>query len=383
MLLDGIFWAFLALAVPLYWVIPARARSAALLAASLLFLAWHVPVHVAVVLLVAMGVRRAAAATRPTVSLLVAGLIAYLACLKYAPPADWITGGAAPLGVSYVTFKLIHYVIDRRRGALEEPSWVDYLLWVFFVPIFPAGPIERIEHFVGEREERWSRDSLVEGLTRVIYGLIKLFVINRLVVLQVSRRFFEAENPADFVEVLPTVGTGAAWGFVVCRYLFVYLDFSAYTDLAIGTSRLFGFRILENFRWPVLATSIGDFWKRWHMTLSGWCQRYVYLSVLARSRQPYLAILATFLVMGLWHGVSWNWVLWGLYHSVGVGLFVTWQKWKRERLGNRPTTMPGRVAGWAATFAFVAGAQAATIPAGMDDSIGISLRIFGRLLGIG
>ena len=117
---------------------------------------------------------------------------------------------------------------------------------------------------------------------------------------------------------IDTIAIWKVWGFLALTYLYAYLDFSAYTDIAIGASRLFGIKIMENFNFPILAINISDFWKRWHMTLAGWCQTYIYMPVMARTRTPYAAVFATFTMMGLWHGATAGWLLWGLYHATGV-----------------------------------------------------------------
>ncbi|MBL8820282.1 MAG: hypothetical protein JNL58_29935, partial [Planctomyces sp.] len=114
-------------------------------------------------------------------------------------------------------------------------------------------------------------------------------------------------------------------------FLKLYFDFSGYSDLSIGAARLFGIQLMENFNWPVLAPNIGQFWRRWHMSLGAWCQAYIYMPVLGRWRNPYVSAYATMLVMGLWHAGSWSYVFWGLYHATGLSLFLTWTRFKARR----------------------------------------------------
>jgi alginate O-acetyltransferase complex protein AlgI len=109
------------------------------------------------------------------------------------------------------------------------------------------------------------------------------------------------------------------------------MDFSAYSDIAIGASRLFGIRIMENFDFPILAQNIANFWQRWHMTLGRWCQSYVYMPMIGLTRNPYIAVYCTWLAIGLWHAGSLNWVFWGLYHGTGVAIFVAWGRFKRRK----------------------------------------------------
>jgi alginate O-acetyltransferase complex protein AlgI len=191
-------------------------------------------------------------------------------------------------------------------------------------------------------------------------------------VASVLERFGGAEHA---VRYLGEISTGRAWFICGLIYLQVYLDFSAYTDLAIGTSRLFGFRIMENFRWPIFATSIGGFWTRWHRTLAGWCQAYIYMPLLGLTRNPYLAVYAAFTAIGIWHAGSLAFLLWGIYHSTGVAVYHLW----RRRGGRLARRFPGRVGGWILTQLFVIGSFAITLPgAGQDGREG--LRVLAKLL---
>ena len=162
-------------------------------------------------------------------------------------------------------------------------------------------------------------------------------------------------------------------------FLYVYMDFSAYSDIAIGSSRLFGIRIMENFNWPIFAQNIGDFWRRWHMTLAGWCQTYVYLPTIGLSRNPFLAVYATFLAIGLWHAGSINYACWGLYHATGVAVFQIWQRFKRRRGWVFLDHNPWHLLGIPITFLFVTGSFAFTVPHGVGTAYD-GLRIFLKLL---
>ncbi len=146
---------------------------------------------------------------------------------------------------------------------------------------------------------------------------------------------------------------GALWGILALAYVASLLNLSAYTDLAIGTSRLFGFKISENFNYPFIAQSLPDFWRRWHITLSSWCQTYVYSPVLGWSRNPYLALLVSFQVMGLWHAFSVNRVFWGIFHALGVIVASLWHKHARRNKWSWTETPFAIVVAWALTQAFV------------------------------
>src|SRR5262249_40035173 len=156
-----------------------------------------------------------------------------------------------------------HYAIETARGRITDRSLDKFLAYVFLFPIFTAGPIERYDHFLRNLAIRPDGTIIATGLTRIAYGLIKVTIVAK----------FVEHLPGHFLPgptLSPEVATTRqAWGFVVTSYLQEYVNFSAYSDVAIGASLLFGIRIMENFNFPVIATNISDFWRRWHMTLSG------------------------------------------------------------------------------------------------------------------
>ena len=128
------------------------------------------------------------------------------------------------------------------------------------------------------------------------------------------------------------LSVSVVWFFLVCSFLYAYLDFSAYSDLAIGTARLFGFRICENFNYPILKPNLSEFWKSWHMSLSAWCRDYVYLPVLAKTRMPRLALYASMMTIGAWHYVNFNWLVWGALHATGLVVLLYWQQYRKRKL---------------------------------------------------
>ena len=323
---------------------------------------------------------------------LVLSILAYLALHKYIPPLIHSIRGESspsatfwvPLGISYFTFKLLHFVIDVGRRKKREGEMGDFLSYLFLFPAFTAGPIERWDHFRGNRETLATRDQWVGGLTRIAVGIVKKFAIVELIL-----RARLQDLDATTLATSPDAGALAVWGYLILWYLYVYLDFSAYTDIAIGAARLYGIELMENFRWPIFASNIGDFWKRWHMTLASWCQSYVYLPTIGWKRNPYIAVFATFFVIGIWHGASLNWVLWGLYHGAGVAAFLTWSRWKRRR-ASRPVAAPARFAGktiaTVGTFLVVAAgfAFSATHADGHAwDRVPVAFALLGKSIGLG
>jgi alginate O-acetyltransferase complex protein AlgI len=232
-----------------------------------------------------------------------------------------------PLGVSYYTFKLIHYVIEVRRGNIVKHSFQSFACYLFLFPIFTAGPIERYDHFLENIDRTWKLDSVVYGLTRIMHGFIKKFFIGDILI----HHFFGTMNNDLLIQNLREISTPTLWGYLLLMNLYLYMDFSAYSDLAIGTSRLFGIKIMENFNFPIFAHNLQEFWRRWHMSLSGWCQNYIYMPVLGLSRNPHLALYATFIGMGIWHAGTLGRIGWGAYHATGITLYMTWVRYKKKR----------------------------------------------------
>ena len=150
--------------------------------------------------------------------------------------------------------------------------------------------------------------------------------------------------------------------------------------MAIGLSMLFGIRIAENFRFPLLAANLSDFWKRWHISLSSWCQTYIYLPALGITRNPYLAILATFVVMGLWHAISWQWLCWGLWHAFGLMVHLRWRRWTRN--WEMVNTTPYKTTATLLTLLYVSLGCAFSQFHGQAN-IAESLELFSKALGIG
>jgi alginate O-acetyltransferase complex protein AlgI len=205
----------------------------------------------------------------------IVALVGYLAFFKYLPglllalfgdPEDkgqgmaWLHDNVVlPLGISYFTFRFLHYLIDAYRGQLVEHRFIDFALYSVFFPIIPAGPIERLERFLGNASDGFRGEDVAYGVQRIIIGVAKKLVLVDLVLVALLAAGPQAQIQAGS---LAGVHVSAVWWFLIGSFLYAYLDFSAYTDIAVGTSRLFGYRICENFHFPIFQRNLSEFWKR-------------------------------------------------------------------------------------------------------------------------
>ena len=217
-----------------------------------------------------------------------------------------------PIGISFFTFHALSYVIDiyrRKWRATTDPK--DVALYIFFFPQLIAGPILRWSGIAPQLLQRtMSRDLFADGVRRFTGGLAKKMIIANAVAV-----------PADQIFALPAneLPPAVAWFGVLCYTLQIYFDFSGYSDMAVGLGKMFGFTFIENFQFPYLSQSIREFWRRWHISLSSWFRDYLYLPLGGnRVSEPrtYFNLLVVFFLCGLWHGASWTFVAWGLYHGI-------------------------------------------------------------------
>lgn len=225
-----------------------------------------------------------------------------------------------PLGISYYVFKLIHYILESRAETLPQSSFQLFFSYLFLFPAFSAGPIQRFDIFLEQKENHWNSQIIVQGITRITYGLIKQFFLIQRVLGHFNYRMQLPEMTDGISHTLSFYSTTQIWALLLSKYIYIYLNFSAYSDIAIGCCQLWGIKMMENFNFPILASSINEFWRRWHMSLSQWCQNYIFLPVLARSRTPWLALYASFFSIALWHAATPSRIAWGLFYATGVYL---------------------------------------------------------------
>ena len=253
-----------------------------------------------------------------------------------------------PVGISFYTFQTLSYVIDVYRGTMKaEKHFGYYALFVSFFPQLVAGPIERPENLIPQlrKETFFDRTMAVDGLKIMAWGFFKKMIIADYVAQSVNMVY---NRPGAF----------SGFSLVIATFLFavqIYCDFSGYTDIAIGSAKLFGYRLMLNFNSPYFAQSIREFWSRWHISLSSWFKDYVYIP-LGGNRVPFkrhlINLFLTFLISGLWHGANWTFVIWGALH----GLFIVIESLithLNRRKAPKPVTLSSRILKTLVTFTLV------------------------------
>jgi len=326
---------FLPLVLLIYFLSPTRLKNNVLLAASLIFYAWGEKAYVLVMVVSillnyasALLIERFRERKRDRVVLIVS-LVANLGLLvgfKYANfLADNLNillriAGATtitlqpihlPIGISFFTFHAISYVVDvYRREVKADPNPAGIALYITLFSQLVAGPILRYHDVAGQIAKRFvGVDDFAEGVRRFIIGFgKKMLIANTLAV------------PADEIFGLPpgSLTVTIAWLGAICYALQLYFDFSGYSDMAIGLGRMFGFKFNENFNYPYISQSVTEFWRRWHISLSTWFRDYLYIPLGGNrysSARTYGNLLLVFFICGLWHGASWSFIIWGLFHG--------------------------------------------------------------------
>jgi alginate O-acetyltransferase complex protein AlgI len=364
---------------------------------------WQVLIYGALVACFATAIIRAAKGRKYCSIGAVITLLVIFILLKYQPAAIQISrvwrqlngqsikiASAVEIswvGYSYFAFRLLHVLREWQQGRPGTANLKDFILYVIFFPAFTAGPIDRLEHFQKElatRDSREINEDFLEGGKRIGRGLLLKFIL-------ADSLAMIAINPVSATQV---THSGWLWVMVYAYAFRLYFDFSGYTDIAIGISRLMGIRLPENFNRPYLAENVNVFWNRWHMTLTQWFRTYYFNPVTRylRSREKALPAagiilftqLSTMILIALWHGISLNFFLWGVWNGIGLFIHNRWSEWKKDhtkqsddasRRGFTPTVR--RYASILLTFNFIAlGWIWFAIP-----EFSTSLRVFAQLLG--
>lgn len=331
---------FLPAVLAIYYVSPWRIRNLILFLSSLVFYAWGEPVYIVIMLLSTItDYGFGLLLSRPSLSkvqrkwIVVSSMIINLGLLSYFKYADFLiqninellgthiplTELPLPIGISFYTFQSMSYIIDVYKGTSKaQRNWIDFGTFVALFPQLVAGPIVQY-NTIAEQLRARSVDipMFAEGVRRFIIGLAKKVLL--------------ANNIGLLWHTISSTNTDSmpaltAWLGIIAFAFQIYFDFSGYSDMAIGLGLMFGFRFNENFNKPYISQSITDFWRRWHISLSSWFRDYVYIPLGGNRRGLGIQvrnILIVWLLTGIWHGASWNFLLWGLY----FGVILIFEKW--------------------------------------------------------
>ncbi len=359
---------FLPATLLIYYILPDRFRNLCLLAVSLIFYSWGEPIYILLMLFSILlnyisGIlitRTDPQSTAKRRALLISAIVINVGLLFVFKYADFTIGTynllfgkhiellniALPIGISFYTFQAMSYVIDVYRKEVKgNKNIINFAAYITMFPQLIAGPIVRYKTVESElRERKCTLDDFYQGIIRFTVGLgKKVLIANNIAVI--------------FKEIAGTspdkLSTSMAWLAVLAFTLQIYFDFSGYSDMAIGMGRMLGFHFLENFDYPYESKSITEFWRRWHISLSTWFREYVYYPLGGNRKgikRQLINILIVWTLTGLWHGASWNFVLWGFYYAVILILEKLFLKKVLDKIPNifgRLYTIIAFVIGWA------------------------------------
>jgi alginate O-acetyltransferase complex protein AlgI len=365
--LEQWFWIFAGIAVPVYWLCPRALKLYWLLAASAVF-HYHFAGPAGMAPIIALGI------VTFGVALVVAGgghrwlfhtmwmvLVGTLVFYKYGdfalanartalaavhvglPPwlATW-KQPVAPLGISFFVFEFVHYLYEVRvhqREPIRNPF--KFAVFAIFFPCLAAGPIKRFPDFVPQLATLRSPApaAVWPGVQRIIRGLFKKICIADLLV----------EYIVVF-EKLPEFNAPIVIALAILQGFRIYYDFSGYSDIAIGLAQLLNLRVPENFDRPYFSTSLQEFWRRWHMSLSSWIRDYIYIPLGGNRAHRVFNLLTAMVLCGLWHGAAWNFALWGVYHGVGLAAEAGVRRLRPTLFDDGPVQ---RGVGWLICYAYV------------------------------
>ncbi len=371
------FAIFLPVVFCLYWLIPGKwlqIRNVLLLVASYFFYGWWDPRFLILIAFSSLvdfwASYRMGSTTNPATrkALLVVSIVVNLGMLLFFKYYNFFAQNLAdaftlfgknlnvrslhiilPVGISFYTFQTMSYSIDVYRNKLKPgKDALAFFTYVSFFPQLVAGPIERATHLLPQfsQAKSFQSESIRVGIKYIIWGLFKKMVI--------------ADNCAVYVnDAFAHYSSLNASTLVIASVLFsfqVYGDFSGYSDIAIGSARLFGFHLQQNFALPFFAADIADFWRRWHISLTTWVNEYIYTPLVIRMRYwnrsgVVLSVVITFFILGLWHGANWNFILFGLMHGVAISAELLTRKYRKNLISKLPAWFSYTL-GMGFTFAF-------------------------------
>ncbi|PWK79873.1 D-alanyl-lipoteichoic acid acyltransferase DltB (MBOAT superfamily) [Mucilaginibacter oryzae] len=355
-----LFLLFFLIVTPVYYLLPHKARWGWLLAASCYFYMYFKPVYILIIFftivvdyIAGILIERSEGSKRKLFLILsLTANIGVLAFYKYFnflaeninfigssfhAPEIPLLNFVLPIGLSFHTFQAMSYTIEVYRGNQQAERHLGiYSLYVMFYPQMVAGPIERPQHILPQlhRVNNYSTENLVTGIFLMLVGLLKKVVI--------------ADRLGLYVDPLfANLHAHSALDMIVGIFFFafqIYCDFSGYSDIAVGAALTLGIRLMRNFNYPFTSTSITEYWRRWHISLSTWLSDYVFTPILINKRDwgkgaIYFALLVTFFISGLWHGAGWPFIIWGLLHAVAM----CYEVYTKKRRGKLAKKLPPRL----------------------------------------
>lgn len=329
--------AFLPLTILLYYIVPAFLKNYLLLTASIIFYSWGEPQYILLMLFsiainyfFGLGVNKYR--DRPSLrkAILFVSVIANLAVIGYYKYSHFLIENinnvfnlnietaqlSLPIGISFYTFQALSYVIDvsRKDGEVQRNPF-DLALYIALFPQLVAGPIVRYSTVAGQIKARMHSFSLFyEGIIDFLIGLGKKVIISNQMALVADEIF--SNGTAD-------LSTAVAWVGIIAYSFQIYFDFSGYSNMAIGLGKMFGFTFPKNFDYPYISRSVSEFWRRWHITLGSWFRDYVYIPLGGNRGSKlmlYRNLLIVWFLTGLWHGASWNFIVWGLFYGLLIAI---------------------------------------------------------------
>ena len=363
-----------AVALLFYWLVNERLQSYVLIMASVVFFLVNDIVSLAILFFASLFIYyllQLRSRKNFYFSLSFIGLSFLFVIFKIgATIQDGSFDATLPLGMSFYLFRLLHYAIEAYKGRLRNVDVKSFFTYMFFLPVMIIGPIIRFNDWSKEmKRRRWNPELFSNGVERIIFGLLKITFLGNFLV------------NAKLSTLIQSLGDDQSWivNYLECFQYTAnsYLQFAGYSDVAVGFSMLFGLRIMENFRFPFLATDINDFWKRWHISLSQWCRDYIFIPTASFTRLTWLAILTSMLVLGLWHELSLRYILWASFHGIGIVIWNLQDKYFGRRLSRKGQMIYSAV-GLVITFHFVIFSFAFV----KEESINEAFRILQILIGL-
>lgn len=342
-------WVFLPITLILYYISDLKLKNIILLLASMIFYSWGEPKYIilmiiSVIINYIVGINIGKSnSTCNAKSNLIFGIIINIGILGYFKYFNFFVDNinflfkgnvflareiVLPIGISFYTFQIMSYIVDvyRDKTLGKDTSQKNIFSLALYISLFPqliAGPIVKYHDIENQIKDRSiSIIDISYGIKRFIYGLGKKVIIANSMA-KIADNIFAIQ--------IDQMGTFVAWSGIICYTLQIYFDFSGYSDMAIGLGRMFGFRFLENFNYPYTSISIQDFWRRWHISLSTWFKEYLYIPLggsKKTEKRTYINLIIVFFATGIWHGASWNFIVWGLFH----GFFIVLERLKLKNI---------------------------------------------------